>query len=410
MTKLTSSSKEKNPWDALFASVTRPIPPASNGNLSDGYTILIQHSITAASQRSHSLSSTQSNNNALSAMTNMTISKSNSSKSKGELFGMGGPFLVRRAFDELCSRCEGSVVFVSLLGNSGVIDLDALKEDSQFGDAWVGANHDDGLNAFSLFRQNGAVVDLASNPFGWDDETQDSSCGFITISSMINLQSIADAIRDAAAKVKSKNTTHQEKSNDAKKPIPIIFDSLTPLLAFHGAQNASRLLQSFKKGTSEQSALSPIVAPILYESITPSDHRILEDMADAFMTLQFRNEISKNDAIASGVLDLVRRGGGCLGGKLMRGVVAVNIVKATDDQKQIASSDPRVGCCWMIECEANHEEEKLKVKQNIAEAKANKEEGKEAQQKSRPRIYLEDNDPELIDFDEEDDIDDDLDL
>lgn len=382
---------------------------------------MIQQSITAASHRAHALSSTLNSTNVLTSMANMTLSKSESTKSRGEFFGMAGPFLVRRTFDELCSRCEGAVVFVSLLGNSGVIDLDNLQH----------ANHLDGVgnsdyedvrlkelnkrrNALRLFRQNGAVVDLASNPFGWDDEEQDSSDGFVTTSAINNLQSIADAIRAAAASVESNRPVQQHTPNqsaDTQRPIPIIFDSLTPLLALHGAQNVSVLLQNFKKVASQQSILSPIIAPILYESISPSNHRLLEDMSDAFMSLQFRDDISKVDAIASGVLDVVRRGGGVLGGKLMRGIVPVHVMKASEDSK-IRKTDLRDGYYWIMEYDASKEKKKQDVTLKAGDSKTNgKEDMKEAgQQKSRPRIYLEDNDPELIDFDEEDDIDDDLDL
>jgi hypothetical protein len=315
-----------------------------------------------------------------------------------------------------------------------VIDLNVLRCADQFDGFGSAREYDDTeqqemnkrQSGLRLFRQTGAVVDLASNPFGWGDETQSDSDGLIITSAISNLQSIADAIRAAAARVESRRSTQQHTmssqnySEETQQPIPIIFDSLTPLLALHGAQNVSLLFQNFKQvmPSSSQSIaiLSPIIAPIVYESIRPSDHRLLEDTSDAFMTLRMGDDICKSDAIASGVLDIVRRGGANngLGGKLMRGCVPVHIMKATENSTNTFRRDVRDECYWIMEQaddEANSEgvnnkampQQHQKIKGKVQDAETEK------QAASRPRIYLENNDPEFDDFDEEDP-DDDLDL
>lgn len=425
-----------NPWDALFASITRPRPlpdvnAASSATLAGGYTILIQHSITSASQRLHALTATvsgadRSKPSINSLMASLSISKSSASTLGGERFGIA-PFVLRNAFDELCVRCDGSVVFVSILGNGSVIDTHNDVLDTCDVNALRGSEEDGSVEhgemqkrrkAVRLFRENGAMVDLASNPFGWADETssQDESNEFVTKSTMNSLQSIADAIRSAVASVESRRNSYHatplhNKSGQCQA-IPIIFDSMTPLLSLHGVHNISLFLQSFNQvipTSSTQSILSPIVATILYESISPADHRILEDMADAFISLHLKNT-GNHETIGSGVLDLVRHGGGgrCLGGKLMRECVPVHIMRSVDRHP----GDERDGCYWVLECQNKVKggENTVQLKQQSnTQSSDDGEESKTAQSTNRPRIYLEDDDPEFDDFDEEDP-DDDLDI
>jgi hypothetical protein len=121
-----------------------------------------------------------------------------------------------------------------------------------------------------------------------------------------------------------------------------------------------------------------------------------------------RDEINQSDAIGSGVLDVVRQGGGTLGGKLMRGRVPVHIMRASESLKS-GANDPRDGCYWILEhCDEDEKQSDKQTKKN--NNTINSEEPKESEQHKGPRIYLDDNDPEFDDFDEEDDIDDDLDL
>ena len=121
-------------------------------------------------------------------------------------YGISGPFLIGKAFEELCRHCDGAVVFVSSIG--GVLDVDELLDGYDNGDGGDDrdANYDDddddddddecdyedddgirlkggrngSTNPLTLirrrdgwmrrFRRNGACVDLSSVPFGWEEE------------------------------------------------------------------------------------------------------------------------------------------------------------------------------------------------------------------------------------------------
>eukprot|EP00956_Cyclotella_meneghiniana_P045459 scaffold370116_cov79-Cyclotella_meneghiniana.AAC.1 len=344
-------------------------------------------------------------------MASMNITKkSNVVNARGDWFGMDGSFLAQRSFDELCNRCKGAVVFVSLLGSNGVLclnnnfldradDSDNIDDEIDYEDVEQQKGLNQRMNALRLFRKNGVVVDLASNPYGWnDDETEQSS-------TLNNLQSIADTIRGAVVKVRS--TTQQ--STDTQRPVPVVFDSMTPLLAIDGAKNVSLLLQSFKQVRTQQKSIviSPIIAPVLYESIRPSDHRLLEDIADAFISVNFNNDTKNSDAIVSGVLDVVRQGGGALGGKLMKGCVHFRIVSDVVNSMN-RQTNARDQISWIfdhVEDEAKYERKQTQEADDAVKVISTSTEAT----KCKPQIYLDDNDPEFDDFDEEDP-DDDLDL
>ncbi|KAL7480551.1 hypothetical protein ACHAW6_006242 [Cyclotella cf. meneghiniana] len=474
-TSLDPSSK--NPWDALFASTTRPrIRPTSNipsindirthpsvencndassspSEMAGGYTILIQHSITSQSQRDYAFSSAVNEgsvpHSVTRAMGSLSVSRPSQSSSRasdaapsarGEWFGITGSFLVRKTFEELCCRCDGSVVLVTLLGKAGVVDLESLNGFNNHvyndrGEDYDGHGHEHDVRkrgqkeinrrkqATQLFRQYGAVVDLASNPFGWAEEPMDAvSDGFITESKMNNLQSIANVIRAAAVRVENHRKIPQNAPSQkqyGQQPIPIIFDSLTPLLSLHGVHNVVLLLQSFKQAAlaSQPSILSPVVAPILYESMRPSDHRSLEDIADALLSLQLMQIERQNSEIASGVLDVVRRGGSGngLGGKLMQDCIPVHIMAAIEYSSINGRNfDARDKFYWILDCHNNSSQKKQSPNEHGDAPRRNseseaKQSAENAQPTPRPRIYLEDDDPEFDDLDEEDP-DDDLDL
>jgi len=196
--------------------------------------------------------------------------------------------------------------------------------------------------AIHKFVQNGAMVDLSSDPYGWenvdddtDTESNDNDDSFLlqtTIScSMKKLQPIVLAIRRAAANIERRRPNQQPqqttKMMQTTKPIPIVFESLTPLLHLHGVDRINLLIKSLgaampspstptEQTTMTQNSdnlpiLSPIVAPILYESLRPSEHRSLEDIADAmihinlmdntqsFYIIQFYNRHFWNDGLGT---------------------------------------------------------------------------------------------------------------
>ncbi len=491
-----------NPWEALFMSATRPQPalptlPFSNdaesiadanstngvdqnlvpGTTSQfsggGYTILIQHSLAPKFQRQSALASTMAMTTeyarfkaTASRMIQPASSIARRRQVQENLFGISGSFLTRQSFQELCLRCEGSVVYVSINGTSRVFDLDSIKAfpNEPVHNQSCDAHHEN--DAYSpleesqkwsasmkMFLKSGICVDLSSDPFGWEDEevfNQSQNMGFTGKTVLDDLASVAKTIRQAATIVELRRLRLQSmqqpksmssSSRDAKemeRPIPIIFETMTPLLAIHGAEKVSLMLKILGNAFSPSSfasvidnniflgpesvpqpvrppILSPIIAPTLYESLPPSDHRVLEDVADSMLSLNVRGSQSDSavsSTIASGVLNIVRRGGGGtgLGGKFIRDSIPLCIAR-----------NPGGAFHWIL----YHSEESaqsgddgsnnLKVGKTVNTLEENEfsQDSAKLHELSssavRPRIYLEDNDPEFDDFDEEDP-DDDLDL
>ena len=464
--------------------------PFITNNNKGGYTILIQYSLTPKSQRQYALSSTIAMHTSdkkkasttyaslPSGMASMTLTKSPPTTSNAQkrtinnggsasYYGMSGPFLVRQAFDELCNRCNGGVVYVSTLSTNSVLDLIELEEMSNDNnyigdynnnmssnqDGYDSGDDDDNdnesnlrllqkhQNAKQMFRRNGAVVDLSSNPFGWEDsdtEDDDDGCDlFMHKCNMNKLHPIAMSIRKAATNVESRRHHHtslaqQDQNNKQimQQPIPIIFESMTPVLNAHGVDKVCALLKSLGRvlqdSTNKSTILSPIVVPILYESISPSEHRCLEDVSDAMVHLNSfdspGDSLSQNNLSSttlSGVMDLVRRGCGGLGGKFIRHYTPFHIMRLVSKNMK----DMQDSCYWVLEHDdesenISSEDKDTKKKEGTrsttrtSKAENNKEQVSDTgatNNTSRPRIYLQDDDPEFDDFDEEEE-DDDLDF
>lgn len=484
----SSNKPQPNPWEALISSATRARPTrpvllttafsgesddgSANTSLSSsaggggGYTVLLQHSLTPKSQRKWALESTMatvdkssnnsSNNINSGTRSNKSINTAPSSSSSlrsrssggGDWFGISGPFLVRQALYDLSTKCNGRVVFVSVAGTTGILDLDALHD-----------NND--ASSVRLFRQNGACVDLSSNPFGWnnDEENYEDSnnhCNnnsFVTKATMSNLQSLASAIRQAASNIiisRSKGEAVDNISKDQKsksegnlqsqQPIPIIFETMTPLLQLHGVERITVLLKSLGRMTilddnsnnSTSLVLSPIIVPVLYESICLSDHRTLEDCADAMVSLKYMDTVTsattsidaldakddKDIVVVTGVMDLVRRGGGGnggLGGKLMRHCVPIHILRS---KTTTTMRDLRNSCYWIVGSDDKNdtrqegeedddvtEKGKTDMRSSHNTALDQSPTSSAAPKSSRPQIYLQDDDPDFQDYDEDDDLD-----
>ena len=130
--------------------------------------------------------------------------------------------------------------------------------------------------------------------------------------------------------------------------VPVVFDMLTPLLHAHGGVRVIQFLKSLRivvpppsSSSSLSSVLSPVVVPVMHESLRPSEQRSLEDVSDALVHLRLfggapssgggggvggrgpssvsaaaaNNDVDGSNktsavVVVSGILDLVRRGGG----------------------------------------------------------------------------------------------------
>merc|ERR1712127_563973 len=108
--------------------------------------------------------------------------------------------------------------------------------------------------------------------------------------------------------------------------------------------------------------MGPIIVPILYESLRPSEHRCVEDITDAMIYLSPMDDRTRVSAssfngsnstpVTSGVMDLVRRGGGGggradLGGKLIRHCVQFHIKRAMANS--MSFTDARGSCYWVLD-------------------------------------------------------------
>ena len=222
---------------------------------------------------------------------------------------LAGHMLALSALEEVASRTGGRVVWVSLANNLSV-------PSRSYGDGGTAHALDDSVWAAQLQR-NGATVDLASDPLGWDEsddeedgENKEEDDGAPSTthrwysSRMDSLKAVLATIERAAASIPS---TDDGNGNEATRDIPVIFDSIIPLLSYHGSAKTYRFLQRLLgrgtvgnniNGASNNIALSPIVAPISIESIQPADMRRFEDEADAIVTL------------SGGEMRTMRRGGG----------------------------------------------------------------------------------------------------
>lgn len=291
------------------------------------------------------------------------------------------------------------------------------------------------------FRKNGAVVDLASDPFGWDSEEEEDHAvedeeGRVVRCRVDDLESVACAIEGAvdglAQQRRSDEESEAKEGSQQAQPmaVPVVFDSLTPLLTLHGLNRMLLFLERLRRS---QSLLptNPIVAPVLIEAMQPSQMRVLEDVSDAVLTLE------------GGELNIIRRS--ARGGRLVKDVQPFRVVgdglelgaeeAAVEDEYDGTQQGDEIvvdidGAVRKKEEESarpspstninprrkkitlQHEEEGEGTRQHPALEQNDKHLPSPRMgehQPGQPRIYMQDDDPEFDDLDEEDP-DDDLDI
>ena len=266
-------------------------------------------------------------------------------------------------------------------------------------------------------RGNVQVLDLGSrDPFGWDEEEKTPGDGKDT--NLNNLQAVYQRLKMEL---------------NTRKSVILMWQSLTPLIAVHGFRKVLRLL----------CALPPClqVWPVNTQLMTPSQHAQLEDASNAILQLQ------------GGEMSIIRQGirerGNVLRQKLPFQLEAIatnrdvgqryRIVQESEDEerKNEGEGDDHGG----KSVDDERDEYGGKVKKATPETtnktkEVSRSDGRsrstplrieendggrnestsgnglteqEPAAPSRPRIYLQDDDPEFDDFDEEDP-DDDLDI
>ena len=346
----TKSSTPQNvtPFHSIFLSLTRPIPiPAPNSTTQTyiPYLVLFQHNrhlfqrLKAAEPENNNDNTTKQQKQIYknAGLTYKTPQQTSRKDARGDLF-------VKEAWSECVERCDGRVILVSCcdlipLLDTGTTSCTSTTRSTRTRTDEHTNNHrgrrsghknldlDREERLMQSFRDNGAIVDLHSDPLGWDsdgdsdsDEEQkhnekDLATSTSTFKGQVTkLQSILSAIHRAAQHIRiqtrdSKCTETGVQMQMQIQPIPIIFDSATPILLHHGVNKLILLLTYLKQQSQHPktktkmgmdmddntmngntpapaSILSPIFLPTLAELLPPSSMRVLEDTSDAVMTLQ----------------------------------------------------------------------------------------------------------------------------
>jgi hypothetical protein len=228
------------------------------------------------------------------------------------------------------------------------------------------------------------VIQAAVDPWSWDEDCIDSP-------SLKNLQELHTLVKERI----------QKHSNTV-----LVWESLTPLIAVHGFETSLRFLNSFDDCFQ--------IWPIRIEALTPLQHQALEDASQALLNLQggdmtmIRQGIRERGNIVRKTLPFRLDGGRLVeleneeerttakdhetNKDLVAAVVAESSSSSAKPQQQHGRVD--TGSSRKIKLQLEEDDE---PKTNIPP------------ETSRPRIYLQEDDPEFVDMDEEDP-DDDLDL
>ena len=472
----TTASATTTPFQSIFLSTTRPIVQKtcssssscdnSNNNYNNLYKpfiILFQHS-TKLHQRilsSEPSSSTASTTSTVSDNNNTNTNEISLSKEINIKNNIGSRLFVQQALKECNKRCNGHVIFIQLLPSSLIslsLSNNIINNDDQ--------QRNSSKSELVSFYQNGVVIDLCSDPLGWDDDDDENNHDNKTVTTFkgrINdFQSILTCMEKAAQYIYGKKVINNNKSNhDEQQPIPIIFDSISPFLIQHGMNQFILFLSNLKQlqikklhsshndhdnNNSKIIITSPIFIPTALECTSPTSNQILEEYADTLMTLHHgKVYIAKRSSRGNGGMMYPGFSGGV---RLVKDIQHFevdwnrNSLILLNDHVSSASNsrgnDQESGSIGKV----NDDLEKMKLKSTTMAHTAKdhtvrssyhhtnkrgpivlqheKEEendndkklnaiGEEATLKPTPRIYMEENDPEYEDYDEEDP-DDDLDI
>jgi hypothetical protein len=327
-----------------------------------------------------------------------------------------GLLLLTECWKECVKLCQGHVIWVSTCNS---VTFSKTGRDAEL---------------WRLFETNGVFVDLHTNPLGWDEEEQkmpaqadrkSEANSKVVHGKLTSFQSIYSCIKSACSEI-------QSKLESSGKPIPIIFESMTPLLLYHGIDKLSRFLAFLKQDSRNcLSFPSPIVIPVSIESLNPFSHRLLEDLSDAVLTLVAgRLEIAKRSARYGGNI------GGLSGARLVKDVQVFEVEgdrgmhirciskggsqhKSSKQNGEDEGIEDSISNIEGINISPSKEETSSSLQQKKGLGSKNpilQHEGEEGRlrpeitgSKPAPHIFMEENDPEFDDLDEEDP-DDDLDI
>lgn len=313
---------------------------------------------------------------------------------------LSGFLWIKQVWKECIDRCDGKVIIVQCVDNH---ILDDASTD--------------------LVQKHGVVIDAYSDPLGWDDEDDVIHRNMDNrLRSTIQLESILTAIRKALQTLNGSADSEET----LQRPIPLLFDSGSNLVLHHGVEKLSMFFTIIKQTISGR--CSPIIFPTLNETITLFDRRILEEYADGSLTLH------------NGVMNIVKRSvraGGMISGGLSIGLRLSKEIQNFDVRRGelVLKSNKDQGEKKMVKDqlptgEVKSTETVLKSPSSTEKHGSNKisDHSRPILQhepdglhpsnpttnqtqvtSSKPLIFMQDDDPELEDFDE-DEPDDDLDI
>jgi hypothetical protein len=133
------------------------------------------------------------------------------------------------------------------------------------------------------------VMDAAAvDPFGWDDDNESSSSSTGLLNDLDHLATcIENHVRETvnARKHQSPESSTEPASISpaitTTKRIPIVLESLTPLIMRHGLDRTVRFLERLCR-----TAACPLIVAVRTETLLEVQHQVLEDLAQATLCLR----------------------------------------------------------------------------------------------------------------------------
>ena len=323
MTTATSTnSKASNnatttPFQSIFLSATRPIRNIEKNNEKNDdtnhpqqqqqqspssssytpYTILFQHS-TKLNQRIIASEPLSNKSDMKKVYDNAGIERPQEMNAKNNT----GSLFVEYAWKECVKRCHGHVILIQTLGNTS---FDWGLASSSSPSCSVLNDHNENFKTNKnrlendLFQKHGVLIDLYTDPLGWDegsdddndgdggggDDNHDTNTSFKAQTH--DLKSLYNCIYNATNHIQ-KVKEEEQKQQQQYQPIPIIFDSISSLLLHHGVHKFSIFLSQLKRqfhSTNNHTITSPIFLPTTMELLSPEYNQVLEDYADTTLSL-----------------------------------------------------------------------------------------------------------------------------
>jgi hypothetical protein len=260
------------------------------------------------------------------------------------------------------------------------------------------------------------VVDASHNPWGWDDDTELHDDGVHKSVQLQDLPHLYDVLRRVVTDLEG-------------KPVMLVWESLAPLIMVHGFDQVLRFLEALDKPVSGDATADRILQiwPIRTETLTPSQHAKLEDAANALMNLNrgemtmMRQGVRESGNIVREIMPfrLVPRDDTTGGNSLLPfrleeqeenkgGGDGKDPPALRDEQSRPDSAPTHSHEHKPPESQPGRSKMRLQHEPDDQPASRTSKAGGEVND-LRPRIFLQDDDPEFDDMDEEDP-DDDLDI